>query len=251
MRPASRSLLLSSLIVALVATIALAVGMATPAGAHAVVVSSNPAADERLPTAPTEVSVVFSEAVTSDLGGITVLDSAGDRVDNDDSAAADRDDAAGHARAGPRRRHLRRQLQGGLGRRPPHQRRDRLRGRQRPARRRQRPGRDERHHDRADRHVRPVPHLHRRAPRRRARVLPRLRARRRRRSPVDGPPGADLDHRRGDRRGADHRRAGVARHRGGARRHRASSIPCAACSARGWAGPPRSCSSVSPSATSP
>ena len=86
MRPASRSLLLPSLLVALVATVALAIGTATPAGAHAVVVSSNPAADERLPTAPTEVSVVFSEAVTSDLGGITVLDSAGDRVDNDDSA---------------------------------------------------------------------------------------------------------------------------------------------------------------------
>jgi copper transport protein len=88
MRPAPRSLLLvlSSLVAVLVGSIALAVGMATPAGAHAVVVSSSPNADERLTAAPSEVSIVFSEAVTSDLGGITVLDSNGTRVDNDDSA---------------------------------------------------------------------------------------------------------------------------------------------------------------------
>lgn len=59
---------------------------AAPAAAHAVVVSSNPSADERQPTSPAEVSIVFSEPFTSDLGGLTVLDSNGDRVDNDDSA---------------------------------------------------------------------------------------------------------------------------------------------------------------------
>lgn len=74
-------LVLLALVGAVVATLA----GSPPAGAHAVVVSSSPSADERLSAAPSEVSIVFSEPVTSDLGGITVLDRDGDRVDNDDS----------------------------------------------------------------------------------------------------------------------------------------------------------------------
>lgn len=85
MRRTRRGLLLV-LLALLGATFAVAAG-ATPAGAHAVVVSSSPAADERLSAPPTEVSFVFSEAVTSDLGGITVLTSpSGERVDNDDTS---------------------------------------------------------------------------------------------------------------------------------------------------------------------
>ena len=76
--------LLLVLVAAFCAVAALVAG-AGPAGAHAVVVSSSPSADERLPDAPAEVSIAFSEAFTSDLGGLTVLDSDGDRVDNDDS----------------------------------------------------------------------------------------------------------------------------------------------------------------------
>lgn len=88
MRPDLRSPL--HLLLAIVATVAgvlaLTVGLAAPAGAHAVVVASTPADGERLSTAPAEVTITFSEAVTSDLGGITVLSSpAGDRVDNDDT----------------------------------------------------------------------------------------------------------------------------------------------------------------------
>ena len=84
MRRTRRGLLLV-LLALLGASVAVVAG-AAPAGAHAVVVSSSPAADERLSASPTEVSFVFSEAVTSDLGGITVLTSpSGERVDNDDT----------------------------------------------------------------------------------------------------------------------------------------------------------------------
>jgi copper transport protein len=88
MRPVPRGLLLvlSSFVAVLAGSIGLALGTALPAGAHAVVVSSIPAADERLSAPPAEVSFTFSEAVTSDLGGITVLAApSGDRVDNDDT----------------------------------------------------------------------------------------------------------------------------------------------------------------------
>jgi copper transport protein len=54
---------------------------AGPASAHAVVVSSTPSDNEHLTTAPTEVTVVFSEPVSIELGGLTVLDSNGRRVD--------------------------------------------------------------------------------------------------------------------------------------------------------------------------
>lgn len=74
--------LLLALLGAALATVAGSVA----AGAHAVVVSSSPSADERLSAPPTEVSIVFSETITSDLGGLTVLDSSGERVDNDDSS---------------------------------------------------------------------------------------------------------------------------------------------------------------------
>ena len=55
--------------------------LAGVAGAHAVVVSSTPAAESRVQDPPTEVTVMFSEAVTTDLGGLEVVDTAGTRVD--------------------------------------------------------------------------------------------------------------------------------------------------------------------------
>lgn len=54
---------------------------ASPAAAHAVLVSSSPGEGERLPQGPSEVSLVFSEEVDVELGGIQVLDSTGARVD--------------------------------------------------------------------------------------------------------------------------------------------------------------------------
>ena len=84
MRRARRGLLL--VILAVVGAAVAVLGGASPAGAHAVVESSSPSRDERLTTAPTQVTITFSEGITSDLGGLTVLDSTGHRVDNDDSS---------------------------------------------------------------------------------------------------------------------------------------------------------------------
>jgi copper transport protein len=58
---------------------------AAPAAAHAVVVSSSPGDGEVVPDAPREVQIQFSERVSADLGGLTVLDADGARVDNNDS----------------------------------------------------------------------------------------------------------------------------------------------------------------------
>lgn len=57
-----------------------------PAGAHAVVTASTPTDGQTVAEPPDEVQVTFSEPVSSDLGGLTVLDSSGQRVDNDDSS---------------------------------------------------------------------------------------------------------------------------------------------------------------------
>jgi putative copper export protein/methionine-rich copper-binding protein CopC len=65
---------------ALLTLVALAV-WTSPASAHAVVVSSNPEADSHVATPPKDVSVVFNEPVSISLGGLTVLDSSGRRVD--------------------------------------------------------------------------------------------------------------------------------------------------------------------------
>jgi len=51
------------------------------ASAHAVVESSSPSDGQRLVTAPSQVSLLFSEPVTTDLGGLRVLNASGERVD--------------------------------------------------------------------------------------------------------------------------------------------------------------------------
>ena len=58
----------------------------TIASAHAVVTSSKPSDGEQLKTAPAGVTINFSENVSSDLGGLKVLDSTGNRVDQNDSS---------------------------------------------------------------------------------------------------------------------------------------------------------------------
>lgn len=75
----TRRLRLLALAIALVAGVLLA--SAPAASAHAVIVSSNPADGERLTTAPTVVSIQFSEDVSTDLGGLRVVDSSGQSVD--------------------------------------------------------------------------------------------------------------------------------------------------------------------------
>ena len=51
------------------------------ASAHAVVVATQPTDGERLPTAPTSVTIQFNEPVKADLGGLKVVDANGKRVD--------------------------------------------------------------------------------------------------------------------------------------------------------------------------
>jgi copper transport protein len=59
----------------------LAVGaLASPAAAHASLVSVDPADGARLDTAPAVVRLTFTEQVSADLGGVLVLDAAGEQV---------------------------------------------------------------------------------------------------------------------------------------------------------------------------
>lgn len=74
------------LVVGLVSSAALVMTTATPASAHAFVTGSTPTEGQNLGSAPVEVQVTFSETVSSELGGLTVLNSSGERVDNDDGA---------------------------------------------------------------------------------------------------------------------------------------------------------------------
>lgn len=58
---------------------------AEPAAAHAVVTTSDPADRAKVASPPERVSITFSEPVDPGLGGISVLDRDGNRVDNDDT----------------------------------------------------------------------------------------------------------------------------------------------------------------------
>ncbi|MFI6758867.1 copper resistance CopC/CopD family protein [Micromonospora sp. NPDC050417] len=70
----------------LLATFALLFGPASPASAHAVLVSSSPLADAVLPSAPSEVVLTFSEGVRSVPDKIRVLGPDGARVDRGEPA---------------------------------------------------------------------------------------------------------------------------------------------------------------------
>lgn len=61
---------------------ALLLGLAAPAGAHAVVVGSDPADGSRLAKSPASVTIRFDEPVGIDLGYLRVVDSTGRRVDS-------------------------------------------------------------------------------------------------------------------------------------------------------------------------
>lgn len=68
-------------IAALLVGVALVLADAGPLAAHASLVSVDPPDGARLDAAPDEITLTFSEAVSADLGGVRVLDAAGDRVD--------------------------------------------------------------------------------------------------------------------------------------------------------------------------
>jgi copper transport protein len=59
----------------------LVVAAASPAAAHAELLRTDPADGARLEQPPTEVSLVFSEPVSADLGGLQVVDADGTRAD--------------------------------------------------------------------------------------------------------------------------------------------------------------------------
>ena len=55
---------------------------AAPAGAHAAVVSSSPAQGQRVTHPPSAVTIVFDQPVKPDDGGVVVLNSSGQNVDD-------------------------------------------------------------------------------------------------------------------------------------------------------------------------
>ncbi len=72
---------------AVVVVVVALVGIASPASAHAQLVSTNPANGAHVAPAPSQVSLRFSENVSLKLGGVRVLDTDGERVDKDDAKA--------------------------------------------------------------------------------------------------------------------------------------------------------------------
>jgi methionine-rich copper-binding protein CopC len=68
--------------VVLVLALALSLGMSTVASAHAKLVSSDPAAGAKLDTAPSKVTLVFSEEISdkSDESNVTITDEQGKEV---------------------------------------------------------------------------------------------------------------------------------------------------------------------------
>ncbi len=64
--------------------------LAGPAAAHAALVSTEPGESSRLDTAPTEVTLTFTEGVSLGAGYVRVLTADGERVDADDASVDDR-----------------------------------------------------------------------------------------------------------------------------------------------------------------
>ncbi len=58
------------------------------ASAHASLVSTTPADGQSVPTAPQIVSATFSESISADVGGLTVRNTDGDRVDDGNSSVS-------------------------------------------------------------------------------------------------------------------------------------------------------------------
>src|SRR5690606_44067 len=65
----------------LLVTLAAVLTVATPASAHAVLISSSPTADTVVPTAPAQIVLTFSEPVREVPGRIRVIGPDGKRID--------------------------------------------------------------------------------------------------------------------------------------------------------------------------
>ncbi|MGH9275458.1 MAG: copper resistance CopC/CopD family protein [Acidimicrobiales bacterium] len=72
---------LRAIAAALLLGVAILLAGAEPAAAHASLISVDPPDGARLDEAPETVTLTFSERVSADLGGVRVLDAAGERVD--------------------------------------------------------------------------------------------------------------------------------------------------------------------------
>ncbi|GAA5006437.1 copper resistance protein CopC [Kitasatospora paranensis] len=79
----------AALLAVLAAAVAVLLGGAGPAGAHAALLATDPAQGAVVATAPTAVTLTFSEGVSLAADSVRVLDPAGKAVDNGDAAHAD------------------------------------------------------------------------------------------------------------------------------------------------------------------
>ncbi|MFD0568387.1 copper resistance CopC/CopD family protein [Kitasatospora gansuensis] len=80
---------LIGVLIALCAAALMVLGAAGTAAAHAALVSTDPAQNSVVPSAPTAVTLTFSEGVTLSADSVRVLDPAGKQVDAGDSGRAD------------------------------------------------------------------------------------------------------------------------------------------------------------------
>ena len=80
---------LAALLATALLGLALVTFSASPAAAHASVVTTSPTDGQSVATAPGSFSVSFTEAVDPQLGGLSVLDGDGERVDLDDTTSDD------------------------------------------------------------------------------------------------------------------------------------------------------------------
>jgi copper transport protein len=78
-----------TILAAVVAVVLVVAPTASPAAAHATVVSTTPADGQSVPQAAADFTVTFSEPVDISLGGLTVLDRDGGRVDVGDTLSED------------------------------------------------------------------------------------------------------------------------------------------------------------------
>jgi copper transport protein len=80
--PTGRRLLWRALVALLLGTASLLGPGAVPSGAHASLVSVDPPDGARLDASPPEIRLTFNEGVSANLGGVRVLSSEGERVDD-------------------------------------------------------------------------------------------------------------------------------------------------------------------------
>lgn len=75
-------------LLALASGVLFLVGSASPASAHAAVIAETPGDGQSLAKAPATVSATFSETVSTDVGGMSVRDATGARVDDGQSRSS-------------------------------------------------------------------------------------------------------------------------------------------------------------------